>query len=94
MNRLMDAVSRISRVPVPKIRSRRRSGREVSYAKMIFCYLAYHKLNYLHKEIALFLTCSASSVYYLINSYEDRYSADGQFREIAGLVLEIMENSG
>ena len=88
MEQLIEQVAGTCGVPVHRIKGQKRYGRQVSYAKMLFCWIAYDSYHIMHREIARFLECPRENVYWLIPVAKNNLEYDKEFR---GLYDELVE---
>lgn len=82
LNRVLDRVASACDVSVPQIKSRKRSSRLVSHAKMLFCWTAWDGYKVPQCDIARFLGCPKENVYWLIGSAQRNLECDKEFRAI------------
>ncbi len=88
MKNLLETIAQISGLPTYKIKGKRRYGRNVSQAKMIFCMLAYENYRMMPPHIAIFLECPRENVYYLLQSAKNKLDYDKEFRELYSIVKQ------
>lgn len=90
MKKLIRAISKTTGLSQKQIKGNKRINRRVSYAKMLFCQLAYDHYGMMPREIAEHVNYSRENIYYLLSAGKNNLHSDFEYKELYMSILNHM----
>lgn len=87
MKKLIRAICKTTGLKQKQIKGSRRINRETSYAKMLYCQLAYDHYRMMPADLVNYMSCSRENIYYLLSAGRNNLIFDNSYKNLYNNVL-------